>query len=121
MSLFNWEIEAGSVDGSMFEPVELLVDTGSTYTWIPKELAARLGLSVTGKRRLRLADGSEISRDGVDAYVKINGERHFNFCLLAEANDAVLLGSVTLETFSLGVDPVNKKLVPVVSSAVCAN
>lgn len=117
MSLFNYKIQVGTMDFSKFESVELLVDTGSTYTWIPKELSEKFSLKVTGRRKLKLPDGSEIWREGVDAAVRINGETHSNFCLLAEPSDSLLLGSLTLETFSLGVDPINKKLVPVVASA----
>lgn len=71
-------------------------------------------------KKIRLADGSVIEKQGVDALVRINGEIHSNFCLVAEPGDAHLLGSLTLETFSLGVDPVNKKLIPVVASAMPA-
>jgi len=118
MGLFSKRIEIGSADSSRFESVELMVDTASTYTWVPRGLVNRLGLRVSGKRRVRLADGRIVEKEGVDAQVRINGEVHSNFCLIADQGDGLLLGSLTLETFSLGVDPINKTLVPVVASAM---
>jgi len=118
MGLFSKRIEIGSADSSRFESVELMVDTASTYTWIPREIVNRLGLRVSGKRRVRHADGRIVEKEGVDAQVRINGEVHSNFCLIADQGEGLLLGSLTLETFSLGVDPINKTLVPVVASAM---
>ena len=118
MGTFSYKVEIGSTDLSRFDTLEFLVDTGSTYTWIPKDLVSKLGFKVTGQRRVRLADGREVLRDGVDANIRIDGEIHPNFCLIAGSGDSLLLGAITLETFSLGVDPVNKKLIPVVASAM---
>jgi len=35
-------------DGSLCDELELLVDTGSTYTWIKREKLAKLGVKGTG-------------------------------------------------------------------------
>jgi len=117
MSLFTQEIEVGSADLSRFEKGELLVDTGSTYTWIPRELVERLGLESQTQRQLRTADGRTIEREAVVAHVRLNGETLPNLCVVAESDNSRLLGSLTLETFSLGVDPINRKLVQIVGSA----
>ncbi len=120
MGIFNCRIEVGTADQGRFEPIELMVDSGSTYTWLPRSLIQRLGLRVSGKRPVRLADGRILEKEGVDALIRIEGEVHSNFCLIANEGDGLLLGSLTLETFSLGVDPMNRKLVPVVASAMSA-
>ena len=45
--------------------------------------------------------------------IRIDGEQHPNLVTFGEPGEDPLLGSVTLETFSLAVDPVNKRLEPV--------
>lgn len=92
----------------------MLVDTGSTYTWLPREVVEALNLQPETRRQLRTADGRNVEREAVVAHMRLNGEIIPNLCIVAESDDSLLLGSITLETFSLGVDPVNRKLVPVV-------
>lgn len=118
MGLFNCRIEVGAGDLKRFELIELMVDSGSTYTWLPRSLIQRLGLHVSGKRPVRLADGRIVEKEGVDALIRLDGEVHSNFCLIADEGDGLLLGALTLETFSMGVDPINRKLMPVVASAM---
>src|SRR5438128_1723331 len=69
------------------EPVKLLVDTGSTYTWVAAALLRALSVAPTERR-------------GV---VTIEGQ-------VAERNAAEVL--ITLEGFGLAVDPVQRKLIP---------
>ena len=45
----------------------------------------------------------------------LNGETLSVVCIFGEAGSDPLLGSLALEAFSLGVDPVNKRLVPTIS------
>ena len=71
-----------------------------------------LGIEVSGRRRLGLADGTLIERNIGDAWVRINGEVHSIVCVLGDEDADALLGSVTLEEFSLAADPVNERLVP---------
>lgn len=117
MGIFNRSIEVAARDLSRFETVELMVDTGSTYTWLPRAVVSRLGLVPNCRRQVRCADGRIIEKEGVDCAIRIGDEVHPNFCLIADSGDSHLLGALTLETFSLGVDPVNGSLVPIVASA----
>jgi len=39
-------IEVGPMDQSRFERIEALVDTGATYTVVPRDVLERLGISV---------------------------------------------------------------------------
>ena len=45
MGTFNANIEIGSPDGSRFETVNALVDTGSSLTAIPAPILHRLGVT----------------------------------------------------------------------------
>ncbi len=121
MSLFSEKVEVCSADGSRFEAVDLLVDTGSSYTWLPRTLVERLVLKVIDRQPVRLADGRIVEKDAVEVKLRVNGKVRTNLCLVADKGDMSLLGVLTLETFSLGVDPHNKKLVPVVALAAQAS
>src|SRR5574337_30433 len=76
--------------------LSLLVDTGATYTTLPRDVDDELGCRPIGRRQLLL-----------------EGQEGPTFCLLGPNGAAALLGAVTLEEFALGVDPVAKRLVPV--------
>lgn len=50
MSLFSYRVEISAQDQSRFETVEFLVDSASTYTWIPRGIVENLQLKVSGKK-----------------------------------------------------------------------
>ena len=51
-------IEAGDVQEERFESVEVLVDTGATYSQVPGNLLRRLDVPVKWEAQVRLADGN---------------------------------------------------------------
>ena len=95
--------------------VDLMVDTGSTYLWLPEEALKSLGVQPTLKRQLKLASGQLIERPGAMVLLTLNGETLPVLCIVGDLGSDPLLGSLALETFSLAVDPVNKRLVPTIS------
>ena len=113
MTLFRVTIEVGNLQGTRWEPLEALVDTGATRTKAPRDLLTRLGLTPEDTREARLADGRVIQRDVGEARIRLLGKQHTNLITFGEPGEDPLLGSLTLETFSLAVDPVNQRLVPV--------
>lgn len=115
MGTFRYGLAVGSPDGQRFEDVEALVDTGATYTWIPRSLLERLGARPSFRRRLRMADGSIIERDAAVLPVRLDGQVLPTIVIFGDPGSEALLGAVTLEEFSLGVDPVEQRLVPVVA------
>ena len=66
-----WNIE----DPSKFREVEMLVDTGSTYTILPRSLLEELGVKPIGKRKLKLADGRIIEREVGMIGIEVEGEK----------------------------------------------
>jgi len=52
--------------------MEALMDTGAPYTWVPRPTLEELGYKPSFKRRLRLANGKVIERDGCEV-VEIDG------------------------------------------------
>ncbi len=113
MGAFHQRIQVGDFAGSQFEGVEALVDTGATYTWLPRDLLERLGVRPEEERPFVLADGREVSYGVAWIRIGINGRTQPSLCVFGEENTEPLLGVFTLEAFGLGVDPVNRRLVPV--------
>jgi len=93
--------------------LEGLVDTGSTYTRVPRDTLDTLAIQPQVKREFETADGRVISRDLAVVQARLDGEMLPTLVVFADPGDSVLLGVVTLEEFGLGVDTVNRKLVPV--------
>src|SRR5262249_39600130 len=91
---------------------KLLVDTGSEYTWVPKETLESLGIQREKQGvEFQMANGKKITRSVGFAIVRF--EPHFTVdeIVFAEQGDLLLLGSRTLEGLNLAVDPQRKKLV----------
>ena len=113
MGHFRYRIEIGSPQGTIFEPLDALVDTGATYTRIPRSVLEKLGIAPAFKREFLLADGRSIQRDVAQVVARIDGQSLYTLCIFGDEGSEPLLGMVTLEEFGLGVDPVNRKLIPV--------
>lgn len=92
------------------EEAELLVDTGSTFTWISTEILERVGVESTSTRRFRTIDGREIVRKIGEAALELLGERATSIIVFAEKGDASVLGTHSLEGLGFEVDPVTKQL-----------
>ncbi len=107
-------IEVGDVRGEEFEAVEVMVDTGSTFTTVPAEMLRRLGFSPQRTMPTRLADGSIIEDEVCDAPVRLEGRTFFTPVTFGKEGEPNLLGVVALETALLAVDPVEQRLVPTI-------
>ena len=113
MGTFQVTIEVGDPEGQRYESVEALVDSGATYTTMPGSLLRRLGVSPHSKRTFLLADGTRIERDFGRTWVSLHGEHDISPVVFGDEGAMPLLGALTLEVFSLGIDPVNQRLIPV--------
>ena len=107
VSVSNPEKPSASVE------LEMVVDSGATYTWIPKDILLKLGIRPKVKRRFKLADGNIIEREAGIINLSLKEETLPNFTVFGDEGSELLLGAMTLEAFGLGIDPVNKTLVPV--------
>ncbi|MBI4703486.1 MAG: Retroviral aspartyl protease [Deltaproteobacteria bacterium] len=97
---------------------EFIVDTGAVVSFAPTAKLESIGVAPTRSERLRLADGSIVTRPVGDVFFEIEGKRTAAPVIFADPSDATLLGAVTLEALALGVDPVSRKLHPVTLLAV---
>jgi len=113
MGTFEVPLEIGDIQGLRFERVDAVVDTGSTYTLVPRSLLQRLGVEVLERRPFQLADERQVEYDVGQAQVRLEDRKRFTVVVFGEEGVAPLLGAVTLEEFGLSVDPVRQRLVPV--------
>src|SRR5439155_1620474 len=94
------------------QPVELLVECGSTYTWVAAALLRGLSVVPTERRRVVTIAGQLAERDAAEVLITLEGRTLHTVCLFGDAGDLDVLGAYTLEGFGLGVDPVQRKLIP---------
>lgn len=113
MGHFRVPLEIANLQGQGFQRVEALVDTGSTYTWIPEDILEQLGVRRQEERTFVLADGSHVQYGMGWMRARIEGRSQPTIVVFGKPNSEPLLGVVTLELFGLGVDPVNQRLIPV--------
>lgn len=92
--------------------VEMLVDTGATFTKIPESFARELGIVPDEIIRVKLADGT--LRDAGLAEARIEyGTSKKTVPVLIGPGEESLLGMTTLEILRLKVNPVTGELEPV--------
>lgn len=113
MGTFFQTIEIAASLSGPFESIEALVDTGASYTWVPSPALSRLDIVPLFRWQFTLADGTIIERDVTQIVVRLEDQPLFTICIYGDEGSMPLLGAVTLEEFGLGVDPVNKRLIPV--------
>jgi clan AA aspartic protease len=109
---FRVRIEIGDPQGQRFESLEALVDTGATYTWVPRSVLESLGHRREREWDFILADGRKVLYGMTWALVRLNGETQPTPVIFGDDDTQPLLGVVTLEEFRLGVDAVNQRLIP---------
>jgi len=89
--------------------VKALVDTGATYTVIPRKIFEELKLPLRGKRKVRTAK-SLTELDVCEGVVEIMGRNTPTLILVSDDLDFALIGVTTLELLGLEVDPVTGEL-----------
>jgi len=102
------------------EPVTLLVDSGSTYTWVAAALLRVLSVVPTERRRVMTIEGQVVERDAAEVLITLEGRTLHTVCLFGGAGDLDVLGAYTLEGFGLGIDPVQRKLIPALQYGAAA-
>ena len=113
MGTFPVDIEIGDPAGERYEPVSALVDTGSTYTVIPRPLLEQLGVERRERATFRLADGRTVEQDLGQTWLRIDGKSVITLVVFGAEDASPLLGAYALEGLLLAPDPVGQRLVPV--------
>ena len=113
MGTFQVDIEIGDAAGERYEPVSALVDTGSTYTVVPRPLLERLGVEPRERATFRLADGRTVEQDLGQTWLRIDGKSVITLVVFGAEDASPLLGAYALEGLLLAPDPVGRRLEPV--------
>jgi predicted aspartyl protease len=92
--------------------VEMWVDSGAVWSLLPREDWQALGLKAERSQRFALTDGTVIERSVSECRFRYEGSEASSPVILGEEGDVALLGSVTLETLALVLNPFNRSLHP---------
>jgi clan AA aspartic protease len=92
--------------------VEFLIDSGATYSVVPREVLARLDIQPLREQQFHLADGTAIRRNTGGALFKYGDRIGFANVIFGEPGDSTLLGVLTLEALGYALDPLRRELRP---------
>jgi predicted aspartyl protease len=106
------QIENAERRGERLHLPNVLVDTGSEFTWVPGGLLREFGIRRERTQRFVVADGRVLVRDIGFAIVHVAGVSTADDVVFGEPGDLGLLGARSLEGLNLRVDPQRKTLVP---------
>lgn len=91
-------------------PVRMLVDTGATYSLLPRRTLEAVGVVPEARALVRLGDGRLLERDRGVGYVRYRKHGTPTWFLFGGRGDASVLGAMTLEELRLQVDPRSRRL-----------
>jgi predicted aspartyl protease len=93
--------------------LKFLIDSGATYTLLPREVCQAVKLEPMESIQCTLADGTTVERRVSECHILLpQGSRHTPVFLGEPGDDQALLGAVTLENLGLILNPFTRKLQP---------
>ncbi len=92
------------------EELELIIDTGSVYTWAPGSVLKRLGVAKTDRADFATIEGRRVRRYVGEALVEYDGVSRHCVVVFGQPGDASVLGVTAVENLALEVDPLSRKL-----------
>lgn len=103
-------IEHPAERGPKLELSDVIVDTGSEYTWVPRPILESLGLTPERVMEFVTADGRQIERGVGFANIYAQGTSTPDLVVFAERGDLSLLGAHTLAGLNLRIDVIGRRL-----------
>jgi len=94
------------------ELADVMVDTGSEYSWVASPVLIELGIAPVRIDRFETADGRVLEREVGFALLYAGGRSTATIVVFAQEGDKVLLGAHGLEGLNLRVDLNRRELVP---------
>ena len=107
MGAFTVDCELQELSGNRpaVSVADVMVDTGSEYTWLPERTLFAAGVRVSKKDvAFVMANGATITRDIGYAYLRSSGFETVDEVVFARAGDLLLLGARTLLGFAAIID-----------------
>lgn len=114
MGIFRTTVEVASWrdHDRRVEIRDVMVDTGSEFSWLPRKVLADLGIPPVRAERFESADGRILTRDVGYAMMFVGDRGTPSVVAFADEGDLVLLGAMTLEGLNMRIDLGRKELVP---------
>ncbi len=113
MGIFSVPIEVGSLEGHTFTELDAMADTGAVTTMIPRSILESAGIIPETREIFTLADGSRVELDMAQVRARVKDRETITWVIFGNDDSKPLLGAYTLEGVFLGVDPSNRRLIPV--------
>lgn len=113
MGTFEIKIRVGGLPTNEFVETEALVDSSATHTLLPNPLLKKLGVQPIDRIPFQLADQRVVEHEVGQVRLQLDGRERIVLVVFGEANASALIGATTLELFNLAIDPVGKRLIPV--------
>ena len=101
MATFSQTVRLESLDGERSVEIDALVDTGASYTLVPANLMADLGVEPIDTVRLALADGRPVVDPIGRAVATIDGRTENTLVAFGENDARPLLGRTRLRVSGL--------------------
>lgn len=118
MGMFKKRVRvSNSKKPELFFEEEFWIDTGALYSFVPEDYLERISVESSVTRRLVLADGRQDARLLGFCDFQIEGLEDNIPCpvIFAPKGSLFLLGATALENFGVEVDPIQKRLKPILA------
>jgi predicted aspartyl protease len=114
MGIFRTDISIASLSAADERRAlaDVMVDTGSEYSWMPTEVLIELGIAPVRIDRFETADGRILDREIGFALIYAGGRSTPTIVVFAGEGDMVLLGAHGLEGLNVRIDLTRKELIP---------
>lgn len=117
MSVFSIPIAVGNLAGTHYAAMDALVDAGPppnpTYSAIPGDTLAALGVEIADTALCQTADGTLAEYPAGYAQIRLAGQEVIAMVLFAPEGAPPWVGMTTLANAQLAPDPAGQRLVPV--------
>lgn len=108
----TFEIAAYHSDSSRTVLHDVVVDTGSQFSWIPSDMLREIGVTPERHERFESSDGRIFERAVGYALIFAAGRAAPTMVTFAHPGDNVRLGAIALRGLNLRIDRDRKELVP---------
>ena len=98
-------------ESKVSQPIEVLVDSGSELSWLPKDVLTGIEVRPVRKRNFTTATKQQVTRETGYAIISAEGFETVDEVVFAEPSDMALLGVRTLEGFGVMVDNIAHRFV----------
>lgn len=118
MGMFKKKVRvSNSKNPNQFFEEDFWVDTGALYSFVPEDYLEKIEIEPSAKRNLVLADGRQDTRllGFCDFHIEDIEEGIPCPVIFGPKGSLFLLGATALENFGIAVDPIQKKLKPILA------